>query len=278
MGRSSTAFKLPSSKFASSEPAFDVQFALAALIEAPLMMRTFQKYTAEDLERSALHHLEIVRALEARAMAGQAIPSHAPMQSGRYFQKLECFCFARQELKAGEEWQFMKSFDGADMTYTCSFGEAKGDVLPIKIAIKQDYTVLENDSMEVVPKEDAVREVTTQMTGTGEANFDTKRGIFTSVKMKNVAKSQATDFDSKKKTDRVLRQELTLKLKEEPKVAKSQPQKPVTLKEHASAMWDNTVQFSQNLWDKTKGFASLAKLLIQSQMKMIPGLGGMLGR
>lgn len=40
--------------------------ALAALIEAPLMMRTFQIYTPEDLERSAMHHLEIVRALEAR--------------------------------------------------------------------------------------------------------------------------------------------------------------------------------------------------------------------
>ena len=40
--------------------------ALAALIEAPLMMRTFQKYTPEDLERSSRHHLEIVRALEAR--------------------------------------------------------------------------------------------------------------------------------------------------------------------------------------------------------------------
>ncbi len=40
--------------------------ALAGLIEAPLMMRTFQKYTAEDLQRSAQHHLEIVAALEAR--------------------------------------------------------------------------------------------------------------------------------------------------------------------------------------------------------------------
>jgi DNA-binding GntR family transcriptional regulator len=40
--------------------------ALSALIEAPLMMRTFQKYTPEDLQRSAQHHLEIVRALEAR--------------------------------------------------------------------------------------------------------------------------------------------------------------------------------------------------------------------
>jgi DNA-binding GntR family transcriptional regulator len=40
--------------------------ALAGLIEAPLMMRTFQKYTPEDLKRSAQHHLEIVSALEAR--------------------------------------------------------------------------------------------------------------------------------------------------------------------------------------------------------------------
>ncbi|HEX7012339.1 MAG TPA: GntR family transcriptional regulator [Steroidobacteraceae bacterium] len=40
--------------------------ALASLIEAPLMMKTFQAYQDEDLIRSASHHLEIVRALEAR--------------------------------------------------------------------------------------------------------------------------------------------------------------------------------------------------------------------
>lgn len=40
--------------------------ALASLIEAPLMMRTFATYEDEDLIRSASHHLEIVRALEAR--------------------------------------------------------------------------------------------------------------------------------------------------------------------------------------------------------------------
>ena len=40
--------------------------ALASLIEAPLMMRTFEAYQDEDLIRSASHHLEIVRALEAR--------------------------------------------------------------------------------------------------------------------------------------------------------------------------------------------------------------------
>jgi DNA-binding GntR family transcriptional regulator len=40
--------------------------ALSSLIEAPLMMKTFFSYQDEDLIRSASHHLEIVRALEAR--------------------------------------------------------------------------------------------------------------------------------------------------------------------------------------------------------------------
>jgi DNA-binding GntR family transcriptional regulator len=40
--------------------------ALASLIEAPLMMRTFASYEHDDLIRSASHHLEIIRALEAR--------------------------------------------------------------------------------------------------------------------------------------------------------------------------------------------------------------------
>lgn len=39
---------------------------LSSLIEAPLMMKTFGSYQDEDLIRSVSHHLEIVRALEAR--------------------------------------------------------------------------------------------------------------------------------------------------------------------------------------------------------------------
>jgi cytochrome c oxidase assembly protein subunit 11 len=44
---------------------------------------------------------------EARNMTngtvvGQAIPSVSPSQATFYFKKIECFCFERQELKAGE--------------------------------------------------------------------------------------------------------------------------------------------------------------------------------
>jgi len=36
------------------------------------------------------------------AITGQAVPSIVPWQATRYFSKSECFCFKRQELKAGE--------------------------------------------------------------------------------------------------------------------------------------------------------------------------------
>lgn len=44
--------------------------------------------------------------LEDHTIAGQAIPSYAPMQSGRYFNKIECFCFRQQTLAAGESRKF----------------------------------------------------------------------------------------------------------------------------------------------------------------------------
>lgn len=35
-------------------------------------------------------------------MVGQAIPSYAPAVAGRYFKKLECFCFTQQKFLSGE--------------------------------------------------------------------------------------------------------------------------------------------------------------------------------
>src|SRR5512140_694046 len=55
-----------------------------------------------------VHPGELVRVdydlvnLEARTMAGQAIPSYAPMQAAAHLQKLECFCFKQQTLAANE--------------------------------------------------------------------------------------------------------------------------------------------------------------------------------
>ncbi len=43
---------------------------------------------------------------QPRQVAGQAIPSYAPLQSAQYFRKLECFCFKQQALGANEVRRF----------------------------------------------------------------------------------------------------------------------------------------------------------------------------
>jgi len=73
---------------------------------------------------------------QPRAMAGQAIPSYAPLQSGAHFQKLECFCFQQQMLAAGETRQFPVVFfidpalphDVKTVTLSYTFFEVAGAV------------------------------------------------------------------------------------------------------------------------------------------------------
>ena len=80
--------------------------------------------------------------LEARPMAGQAIPSYAPLQSAQYFQKLECFCFKQQTLEAGQTRKFPVVFfidpklpkDVTQITLSYTFFEVPGAVVPARPA------------------------------------------------------------------------------------------------------------------------------------------------
>jgi len=72
--------------------------------------------------------------LQDHPMAGQAIPSYAPMLAGRYFNKLECFCFKQQTLQGGETRQFPVVFfvdpqlpqDVTQITLSYTFFEVPG--------------------------------------------------------------------------------------------------------------------------------------------------------
>ena len=72
--------------------------------------------------------------LEDRPMAGQAIPSYAPMQAARFFNKVECFCFQQQTLAAGETRAFPVVFfvdpqlpkDVTQITLSYTFFEVPG--------------------------------------------------------------------------------------------------------------------------------------------------------
>jgi DNA-binding GntR family transcriptional regulator len=55
-----------------------LETALAPVVEAPLVLRTFRRYAGDELERSAGQHLELVLALRARdgAWARSVMTSH----------------------------------------------------------------------------------------------------------------------------------------------------------------------------------------------------------
>ncbi|AUN94573.1 cytochrome c oxidase assembly protein [Pseudazoarcus pumilus] len=45
-----------------------------------------------------------------RAVTGQAVPSYGPQLAGRYFLKMDCFCFTQQTLQAGETREMPVAF------------------------------------------------------------------------------------------------------------------------------------------------------------------------
>jgi len=70
-----------------------------------------------------------------RAVTGQAIPSYTPQYAAQYFQKLECFCFARQTLQPGERREMPVVFiidpaaprDLATISLSYTFFEVEGN-------------------------------------------------------------------------------------------------------------------------------------------------------
>lgn len=79
------------------------------VLELDANLRNDLPWEFRPLERSVRVHpgqlaqvVFEVRNKSDAPISGQAIPSYGPQLAGQYFRKLDCFCFARQELKAGE--------------------------------------------------------------------------------------------------------------------------------------------------------------------------------
>jgi cytochrome c oxidase assembly protein subunit 11 len=78
-------------------------------VEFDANLRSNLPWTFTPLEKSvrvhpgALTQVEFeVRNRSDRPVTGQAIPSFGPQAAGRYFKKLDCFCFTQQTLAPGE--------------------------------------------------------------------------------------------------------------------------------------------------------------------------------
>lgn len=78
-------------------------------IEFDANLRSNLPWTFKPMEASVRIHpgaltqvIYEVRNHSDRSITGQAIPSFGPQVAGRYFKKLECFCFSQQTLAPGE--------------------------------------------------------------------------------------------------------------------------------------------------------------------------------
>jgi cytochrome c oxidase assembly protein subunit 11 len=86
-------------------------------VEFDANLRSNLPWTFKPLETSVrVHPGEVatvvyeVSNVAGRAVTGQAIPSYGPMLAAQFFRKIECFCFDKQEMAAGETRQMPIAF------------------------------------------------------------------------------------------------------------------------------------------------------------------------
>lgn len=86
-----------------------VDTARLLTVEFDTNLRNDLPWTFTPLEKSVRFHpgelVQVtfeVRNNSNRPVTGQAIPSYGPQLAGRYFKKLDCFCFTQQTLAPGE--------------------------------------------------------------------------------------------------------------------------------------------------------------------------------
>ena len=110
-------------------------------IEFDANLRSNLPWTFTPLEKSVrVHPGELsqivyeVRNRSDRPVTGQAIPSFGPQLAGRYFKKLDCFCFTQQTLAPGEVRRMPVAFvierdlpqDIGTVTLSYTFFEVEG--------------------------------------------------------------------------------------------------------------------------------------------------------
>ena len=110
-------------------------------VEFDTNLRSNLPWTFAPLEKSVrVHPGELsqivyeVRNRSDRPVTGQAIPSFGPQLAGRYFKKLDCFCFTQQTLAPGEVRRMPVAFvierdlpqDIGTVTLSYTFFEVEG--------------------------------------------------------------------------------------------------------------------------------------------------------
>lgn len=114
--------------------------------------------------------------------------------------------FPAQEIAEGASWSFEREFGQSTMQYEATLARLTDERAVIEVKIKQEYTVLEDEALNVVAnREDAVAEATTRLTGRGTIEFDRIRGRCVKVAMDSEALTQVTRHSTNQVSERRLK-------------------------------------------------------------------------
>lgn len=122
--------------------------------------------------------------------------------------------FPEAGIEEGKPFTFKKQFGDSDVAYTVTPISIKDDLVVFDVKLAQTFLVLEDGGGNVIKSEsDAVKRVTTNLSGSGKVVFDRKLGLVSSVDIEADAQSKAVDTRSKSESARTLKTVLNVKLK-----------------------------------------------------------------
>lgn len=125
--------------------------------------------------------------------------------------------FPGSDVAVGKPWTYTRAFGDSNVEYTVTPVKLEGSALEMDVRVEQRYTVLEDESTNVVAdQKDAVSRVATHVSGKGRAVFDLERGVMRSFEVVANAASEVSDLTTGAKAERNLKTTLRTVLKTSP--------------------------------------------------------------
>lgn len=114
--------------------------------------------------------------------------------------------FPEAGIELNRAFEFTKAFGSSPVVYTATPDQITESTVRLAVVVRQDYTVLENESVEVVATEaEAIRRVKTEVRGSGVVHFDRKVGALGEMSISATAASEVIDLKTQEKAQRELK-------------------------------------------------------------------------
>jgi hypothetical protein len=120
--------------------------------------------------------------------------------------------FPSDGIEVGKEWSYKKSFGGSDVAYAVTPISIEGNTVQLSLKVSQEFTVLEDDGLNVVTDEKlAYAKVKTVVSGGGKATFDLSEGLATYVLVEATADTEVSPLSGKTPSKRSLKTKLEIR-------------------------------------------------------------------